>query len=229
MKANYKNAAVVIPVYNAANYMEILIEEIRNFFPVENIIAVNDGSIDDSSEICRSLIKNVIDLPKNKGKGAALIAGFERANSLGFSFAFSIDSDLQHKPEDLPRFLEKQNRHQANLVIGRRSFSYKKMPFHRIMSNVITSGIVSSITQRTIFDSQSGYRLYDLNMIKNLKFRSQRYQFETEVILRIAKLNGIIDFIWIDTLYSGEKSHISHFRDIWNFIKVILYFTVSGF
>lgn len=229
MKANYKNTAVVIPVYNAANYMEILIEQIRSFFPVENIIAVNDGSIDDSLDICRSLIKNVIDLPKNKGKGAALIAGFELADSLGFSFAFSIDSDLQHKPEDLPRFLEKQNRHQANLVIGRRSFSYKKMPFHRIMSNVITSGIVSSITQRTIFDSQSGYRLYDLNMIKNLKFRSQRYQFETEVILRIAKLNGIIDFIWIDTLYSGEKSHISHFRDIWNFIKVILYFTVSGF
>ena len=96
------------------------------------------------------------------------------------------------------------------------------MPFPRIMSNKLTSLIVSISTTRKILDSQSGYRLYDLNMIKEIDLISQKYQFETEVIIKLAKQNGRINFVSISTVYSGQKSHISHLRDIWNFIKVVL-------
>jgi hypothetical protein len=107
-------------------------------------------------------------------------------------------------------------------VIGKRDFSRDKMPLPRIASNATTSKIVSIFTQQKILDSQSGYRLYNLNFIKDFQFKTKRYQFETEVIIKIAKAGGLIDFVPIDTIYDGQKSYISHLRDIKNFVNIVL-------
>ncbi|MCK4956690.1 MAG: hypothetical protein KAS49_03575, partial [Candidatus Cloacimonetes bacterium] len=56
-----------------------------------------------------------------------------------------------------------------------------------------------------------------------MNFISERYQFETEVILKFSKLNCTFAFVPIDTIYNDEVSYISHFRDIWNFIKIVCY------
>ena len=105
MKADRKNTAVVVPIFNSAEYLEELFGKIFKFFPKENLFAVNDASEDRSIEICDKSDVNLINIPVNKGKGNALQIGFEKAVKKGFKFAFSIDSDLQHKPEDFPVFL----------------------------------------------------------------------------------------------------------------------------
>lgn len=222
MKAGWRNTAVVIPIFNSEDHLTELLERILKFFPSEQVFAVNDASTDNSAEICRSNLVNLIDIKENTGKGNALQKGFVAARKNGYIFAFSIDSDLQHKPEDFGIFLQKQNEEEADLVIGKRDFSSDKMPFPRICSNATTSMIVSIFTQQKILDSQSGYRLYNLDLIKNFNFQTKRYQFETEVIIKIAKAGGLIDFVPIDTIYNGEKSHISHLRDIKNFVNVVL-------
>ena len=95
------------------------------------------------------------------------------------------------------------------------------MPFSRILSNAITSFIVSISTGYRIPDSLSGFRLYYLKLIEKMKFRSERYQFETEIIFKFARKKAKIDAVPIKTIYQNEKSHISHRRDIINFVKII--------
>ncbi len=223
MKADWQNTAVVIPIYNSEEHLSELFERILNFFPKEQIFAIDDASTDNSKSVCRKFLVNSISVEENMGKGNALQEGFSAAYEKGFHFAFSIDSDLQHLPEDFPAFIAKQNEQEVSLVIGKRDFSRDKMPFPRICSNATTSKIVSMFTQQKILDSQSGYRLYDLDLIQQFNFRTKRYQFETEVIIKVAKAGGLIDFIPIDTIYNGEKSHISHLRDIKNFVNVVLH------
>ena len=153
MKADWKNTAVIVPIYNSSKYLEELFQRIFKFFPAESVFAINDASTDNSAKICELSGANLINIPKNKGKGNALNVAFQEAVTDGFKFAFSIDSDLQHKPEDFPGFLEKQNKDEIDLLIGRRILSNKKMPFMRICSNSITSKIVSVFTKQKILDS----------------------------------------------------------------------------
>ena len=223
MKADWKNTAVIVPIYNSSKYLEELFKKISEFFPAKSVYAINDASTDNSAKICELSGVNLINIPINKGKGNALNVGFKEAITDGFNFAFSIDSDLQHKPKDFSGFLEKQNNDEIDLLIGRRIFSNKKMPFMRFCSNSITSKIVSIITKQKILDSQCGFRLYNLDSIKDFKFRTKRYQFETEVILKLAKAGGKTGFIDIETIYDGQKSYISHLRDIKNFIEIVIF------
>jgi len=223
MKADWKNTAVVVPVYNSDKYLPKLFDGIMTYFPLENIFAVNDASEDDSKYICEKLQVNLVDLQVNCGKGNALQLGFKEALKKGFKFAFTIDSDLQHKPEDFPEFIKKQNEFDLDLVIGKRDFSHKKMPFHRICSNTLTSWIVSRASKQKIIDSQCGYRLYNLEVLRDMEFQSKRYQFETEIILKIAKRNGKVGFTPIETIYNGQESYISGLRDIKNFVEIVLH------
>ena len=223
MKANWKNTAVVVPIYNSEKYLPELFTRIMEYFPSKNIFAVNDASEDNSVNICKKIGVKLIDLKVNCGKGNALQVGFKAAIVEDFKYAFTIDSDLQHKPEDFPNFIQKQNAHDLELVIGKRDFSHNKMPFHRICSNTLTSWVVSRASKQKILDSQCGFRLYNLEIMEGMKFQTMRYQFETEIILKVAKKNGSVGFTPIETIYDGQKSYISGMRDIKNFIKIVLY------
>lgn len=223
MKADWKNTAVVVPIYNSEKYLPELFKRIAGYFPSKSIFAVNDASEDNSKKACKKIGVNLIDLKTNCGKGNALQVGFKAAAEKGYKFAFTIDSDLQHKPEDFPDFMQKQNELDLELIIGKRDFSHKKMPFHRICSNTLTSWIISRASKQKILDSQCGFRLYNLEILEGMEFQTKRYQFETEVILKIAKKNGKIGFIPIETIYDGQESYISNLRDIKNFVKIVIY------
>ena len=223
MEFEIEKLAVIIPIYNSSKYLVELFERIEKIIPKKNIIAIDDASQDNSAKICRENKIKIISFPTNKGKGAALQAGFLEAVSKKFSFAISIDSDLQHKPEDIPKFINKQISSQADMIIGKREFSLKTMPWARIFSNSTTSKIVSFVAKTKIPDSQSGFRLYRLSPLEKMNFISERYQFETEIILKLAKQNGKFDFVPIETIYNDEVSYISHFRDIGNFVKIVCY------
>lgn len=220
MRLSKDQIAVIVPIYNSSRYLKELFERISQQIPQENIIAVNDASQDNSAEICQNLGIKLINIADNKGKGAALRAGFIAAAEAGYLYAFTIDSDLQHLPEDFSKFIDKLQESDYGVVIGNRDFSLSSMPWARIISNSTTSKLISLVAKQKILDSQSGFRLYKLAPITKMKFISERYQFETEVILKLAKQNEKIAFVPIDTIYNDEVSYISHFRDIGNFIKI---------
>ncbi len=99
----------MIPAYNAAKYLPDLIRRCRQFVCDENFLIVNDGSTDDSLRIIKESGVNYISFPQNQGKGAALKAGFDYAVKHGYRSVLTLDADLQHLPEEIPRFFALDN------------------------------------------------------------------------------------------------------------------------
>ena len=141
MLANLKNTTVIIPVFNAEKYLDRLLNEILIY--TKNIIVIDDGSTDNSYEICKQFPVILYRIRNNRGKGYALKKGFDIAINEGFIFAITLDSDFQHPPKDIPKFIKRQIATSADLIYGKRDFDPKKMPIHRILSNFLTSLIVS--------------------------------------------------------------------------------------
>ncbi len=223
MQADWDNTAIVIPVYNAGDTLSELLWGVLAFVPADQVICVDDASTDDSVEICLDHGVLVHRMPRNRGKGCALKTGFNLAMRKGFEFALTMDSDMQHHPMQMEKFLAAQRATGADMVIGRRDFFRGGMPPARICSNTLTSLIVTLSAGTRICDSQSGYRLYRLETLKGSVLVTERYQFETEVIFEYVRNGGRIVHTGIDTIYNEQISHIRHLRDMLNFQGVILY------
>jgi glycosyltransferase involved in cell wall biosynthesis len=112
-----QNICVIIPTFNNASTIENVIEGVLKYS--NNIIVVDDGSTDDTSQVLEKFETiDVITYEKNIGKGWAIRQGFKRALSKGFDYAITIDSDGQHFPDDLPLFIETIAKNPDSLIIG---------------------------------------------------------------------------------------------------------------
>ena len=110
---------VIIPTYNNEKTLEGVIREVQLY--TENIIVVNDGSNDSTSEILKNIpgiLTTTSD--KNRGKGRALQKGFAKAYENNFRYAITIDSDGQHRPADIPKFIDLLEREPGSLILGAR-------------------------------------------------------------------------------------------------------------
>src|SRR6187399_1128499 len=111
---------VLIPTFNNAFTLKKVIDGVLEY--TDDVIVVNDGSTDTTSEVLSSYPQiKIISYPKNKGKGWALRTGFRYAVELGYDYAISIDSDAQHFPSDLPAFISKLDATGPALIIGARN------------------------------------------------------------------------------------------------------------
>lgn len=215
------NFCVLIPAYNSERTLGELISRVLKILPQkEKILVVDDGSKDKTLEIAKSNEIEFVTHSTNLGKGEALKNGFSWAIKNDFDFVLTLDSDLQHLPEKIPNFIQKQIETQADLVVGSRMKNIKTMPLHRKASNTITSFLLTLRTGQRIEDSQSGFRLYSTKMLKNLTLTTSRYELESEVLIKAGIKGFKIDFVEIPTIYGDEKSEIRAFRDISNFVKI---------
>ena len=108
-----------------------------------------------------------------------------------------------------------------DIIIGSRLHDKKGMPFHRVLSNTITTFLVSARTAKKIADSQSGYRLIDRKVLESVRLQSSGFEAETEFIIKAAAHGFRFGFVPIETVYAGEKSHMTHFSTTVNFVKVL--------
>lgn len=207
---------ILIPSYNDNRFIPELITRIMSVTK-NNILIIDDGSKIpiDYNENNVTIIRN----NKNIGKGASILKGLKFASKKGYTHAITIDSDLQHSPEKLPEFINTDCSY--DLVSGYRVFN-SKMPFHRVLSNKITSWIISKLCGIKILDSQCGYRRYNIIKVLSSKYKENGFQFESEILLELANNNLKISHIEIPTIYSDEVSSINNVSDTIKFIKLIL-------
>ncbi len=211
--------SAVIPFYNPENIFRKVIEDTLPY--VDKLILVNDGStkkFDDLIPIDSKI--NLLEFEKNMGKGAALKRGIDQALTLGSRFIITLDSDYQHEPEFIPLFLKALG--SSKFVIGRRNISFQQMPFLRVLSNTITSKVLSLKTKQKIFDSQSGFRGFDASILPDILPATNGFEAESEMILLAAKKGIEIAFVNISTRYENQKSSIKALDVILKFINVIL-------
>jgi len=214
----------LIPAYNAEKTISRVISDLLTIkSKPDTITVVDDGSTDKTVEKCKAFDVYLIQNISNKGKGYALKTGFQAIlENHDTEYILCMDADLQHPVASIPDFLEKAENDHSKFIIGARDRSVKSMPFPRIFSNAVTSFVLSILSGQTIKDSQCGYRLIHKDIIKNMEFSEDGYQFESEMILKIAKRNVSIDSVPIPTIYNTERSHIGHIKDTLLFIRLVL-------
>lgn len=214
-----KNKIVaIIPFYNEKDFLKSVVSETLKY--VDLIIAVDDGSTDDSAVTIKDF-ENVLILKneKNFGKGYSLQKGFDTAINLNFDIIVTIDGDGQHNPEFIPKLLEELN--YSDAVIGNRLNDIRSMPFHRILSNKITSFLLSKKLGIKICDSQSGFRAFKKKVIEGVKTEFYGFEAESEIIVKIARKNFKINFIDIPTIYGNQKTKMKSVQAIKGFLKVL--------
>jgi glycosyltransferase involved in cell wall biosynthesis len=212
------NVAAIIPFYNERRTINTVISQTLLY--VHHVIAVNDGSIDDSLNIItESDDITLISFDNNIGKGSALEAGLKKGVELGYKYLVTIDADLQHNPREIPFLLNALDK--FDIVIGNRLNNLKGMPFQRILSNRITSFLLSIKTGQKLVDSQCGFRAYISEVIKNVNTRNPGYEAESEMLIMASRKNYKIGFVNISTIYGNEKSKMNPYKTTFGFIKIL--------
>ena len=215
-----KSVVCIIPAYNEAKNIRKVIQKCQEY--VSRIIVIDDGSSDNTLQIAQRLNVITVHNEQNLGKTEALKRGFSRAFQEKAEILIMIDGDGQHNPEEIPCFLEKIQEG-FDLVIGARNFDQQFMPPIRILANSISSFLVSLICGIRIEDSQSGYRAIKRKVIEKIPLTSNRFQVDTEMIIKAAKCGFKIGFVPIRTIYHPEaKSKIHQIIDPLKFMALII-------
>ncbi|MCX2745374.1 DUF2062 domain-containing protein [Mangrovivirga sp. M17] len=214
------NCCVIIPTYNNQNTLSGVIEGVLEV--TSNIIVVNDGATDNTSEILRSFSNNieVVNHEVNRGKGRALRNGFKKALDLGYTHAITIDSDGQHFPEDLKYFLDEIKVNPNSLVIGARNMTQENVPGKSSFGNKFSNFWFKIDTGINLEDTQSGYRLYPIKEIADITFYTNKFEFEVEVIVKSAWSGINVKNIPIKVHYEPGKERITHFRPFRDFTRI---------
>lgn len=150
----------IVPALNEEGAVGSVIDEIRGFDPAFEIVVVDDGSSDRTSEIARSRGVHVVTLPFNLGIGAAMQTGFRFAQANGFDLAVQIDGDGQHDPAELPALLEPILAAEADYVVGSRFAGAEafRSSFTRRLGIRLFAFTVSVIAHQRLTDTTSGFR-----------------------------------------------------------------------
>jgi glycosyltransferase involved in cell wall biosynthesis len=217
------NFCVIVPTYNNQKTLQKVLDAVLQY--TQNVIIVNDGSTDKTSEILKQYSKcTQIHHPKNLGKGRALRNGFRKAIELKFEYAISIDSDGQHFASDIPDFIADIQKEPNSLLIGSRNMTQENVPKKSSFGNKFSNFWFKFETGITLDDTQSGFRLYPLQLIPK-QFYTNKFEFEIEVIVRSA-WNGIpVKNIPIQILYDPAE-RVSHFRPFRDFTRISILNTV---
>jgi glycosyltransferase involved in cell wall biosynthesis len=210
---------VIIPTYNNAGTLAAIIADVARY--TEQIIVVNDGSTDATEQIVRSFpFVQFISYPKNVGKGWALRRGFEHAVLLGYDYAISIDSDGQHFAKDIPAFIDKLENVRDAIIVGSRNMDQASIPGKSSFGHKFSNFWFKVETDIDCPDTQSGFRLYPIQLLKNIKFITLKYEFEIEVLVRAAWKDISIDSVPVSVHYEPKETRVSHFRPFQDFSRV---------
>jgi glycosyltransferase involved in cell wall biosynthesis len=216
---------ILVPTFNNAKTLVPLLNDLEPFHP--HIIVVNDGSTDETEELLKPFQGiNIITYSPNRGKGYALRRGFRTAMELGYEYAISIDSDGQHFPKDIPRFLEKLEGNPGALIIGARNMDQSSVPSKSSFGHRFSNFWYRVETGISLPDTQSGFRCYPVTRLENMFFFTNRFEFEIEVIVR-ASWKGIpVLSVPVTVYYAPPEERVSHFRPVIDFTRISLLNTV---
>ena len=215
------SVAALVPAYQAAAHLGEVLLGLAALEPKPHVLVVDDGSRDATSAVARQFGADVHAFAANRGKGHALLAGFERLRD--FDAVVTLDADGQHPPACLPAFVAAAEAG-ADLVLGRRALT-SDMPAARRFANRFSSAWCSAIAGQTIADSQCGYRLYRREVLQRTPVAASRYEVETEMAVRAARLGFKLAHVEIPTVYGDEVSHLSPTRDVPRIVGMMLRLT----
>ncbi|MCP4409477.1 MAG: glycosyltransferase family 2 protein [Gammaproteobacteria bacterium] len=209
----------LVPIYNNPMTIGKVVEGLQRY--LEHVIIIDDGSDDATQTHIKRLAGHdpehiqVWHLPINRGKGAAVKAGLQRALDLGFSHALQVDADGQHDLSDIPRFLECMRSAPDALILGAPIFG-DDIPAIRKYGRKLTKLMVAlEAGTLKLPDAMCGFRIYPVAATCALPSRCSRMCFDPEILIRAHWANIPLRTVPTRVRYlSAEEGGISHFRGL---------------
>ena len=215
---NRTTVAAIIPAYFEEKHVGEVVE--RTLRQVDNVLVVDDGSTDATTENARAAGAVVIKHERNAGKGESIKTGLRYWMERGFQHVIILDADGQHLPEEIARFIAAAPAG-ADLLIGTRMNDVRQMPLLRKIVNRYMSRRISRVCKQHVPDTQCGFRMLTARVIPHLLDGAERFDYETEVLFIVSRNGGRIESVPISTVYGDEVSSIHPVRDSIRFLKLM--------
>ena len=194
-----------IPAYNEEKNIASIIMKLKKI--TDHVIVCNDGSTDMTEEISKELNVIVINHSKNMGYGSAIRSIFLKAKELQADILVTFDADGQHRVVDVQNVTKPIIDDKADIVIGSRFLENKSdMPEYRKFGIKIITKITNSSLKEKLTDSQSGFRAYSKNVLKNIIPSESGMGVSTEILIKASSAGHKITEVPITIMYGSDTS-----------------------
>lgn len=210
--------SIILPAKNEAKGLQKLLPELQEKFPDAEIVVVNDGSTDNTEEVCLASGVNIVSHRQSKGNGGAVKAGARAATGRILIF---MDADGQHKPDDIPRFLEVlANGH--DMVVGARSRG-SQASIGRGVANAFYNWFATRMTGQAIPDLTSGFRAVIASKFREFIYLLPNgFSYPTTITMAFFRAGYSVEYLPIVAEARKGKSHIRPIKDGIRFLIIIL-------
>lgn len=207
---NIKKIIAVVPTYNNPKTIKNVVSDIVTHD--YKVIVVDDGSDISIESLLEKDNENIIIVrhTQNQGKGRAIMSGVKKAKALGYTHIVTLDGDGQHLASQIDKLVAVCNRDEA-IIIGARNFDLDDVPNGSKFGRWFSNFWASWDTGYEITDSLSGFRIYPISIV-NLPIKTDRFDWEMEVLVRHADAGQVIKEVVCECYYPIAEERVSHFR-----------------
>jgi glycosyltransferase involved in cell wall biosynthesis len=222
----------IVPAYNEEGAIARVVEELRAFDPLLDVVVVDDASTDATAAAAAAAGAKVVSLPFNVGIGGAVQTGFRYAVAGGYERAVRLDGDGQHDPAELPKLLGPLERGEADVVVGSRfadgNGSYRP-PFMRRVGIRLFAWLVSVLSRQRVTDTTSGFQAIDR---AGIELFAERYPHDyPEVEATLVALRSGLRLMQVPVEMREREtgtSSITALRSVYYMLKVSLAVLVAS-
>jgi len=212
-----ESLSIVLPAKNEAQSLKILLPRLKDAYPAAEVIVVDDGSTDDTVDICRKNNVVVISHPYSKGNGAAIKTGARNATR---EIVVCMDADSQHDPDQIHILVDKY--HQGyHMVVGARRRSAQASAA-RAFGNFFYNKLSSWVVGHKIADLTSGFRAVNREkFIRFIDLLPNGFSYPTTITMAFFKVGYSVGYVDVRVDQRIGKSHLSVLRDGVRFLLII--------
>jgi len=209
-KPSQPKILVVMPAYNEERYIGSVVLKARQY--ADEVIVLDDGSTDDTSEIARLAGATVMRHEENKGYGAAIQSLLAEAKKKGPDILIILDADSQHNPDEIPRLIKPIISEGSDLVVGSRKQQKVKIPPYRRIGQRVLSYFSGILSGGKVFDSESGFRAFSPKAVAELKLKQCGFAIQAEMIADAAEKGLKVTEVPISVIYTKDGSTLNPIR-----------------
>ena len=213
----------LIPAYGAAATIGAVVQGARAYFT--RVLVVDDGSTDGTGAAATAAGAEVVSHAANSGKGAALRTGLGVLSRDGVGRALTLDADGQHLPHQIPLLLAASDAQPDAFVVGVRKKAGHTIRRINKFGNWFADRALRAIARQPIPDTQSGFRVYPVALTLGIPTVGDRFDFETEILLRAARRGLRVVGVPVEVHYPPVAERVSHYRvgrDTYRIVRTVL-------